>query len=124
MTLSELDGDTATGGVSGDELDSAYGVDNEGGAATTDVFDGDGIGYGTMTVELGSGINVDKLYGGIGSPVACTCGRSAPAVVAIKVSKSQTPKQPLHVLTTIHLVGLWYRTTDYTYRQRTQHHYC
>jgi len=92
VVLSEVDVGNAAGSASCEELDPAYGVDNEGGAATTDVFDVDGIGYGTTIAELGSGINVDKPYGGIGSPVACTCGRSAPTVVAIKVSKSQTPK--------------------------------
>jgi len=106
VVLSEVDVVSAAGSAPCEELDTAYGVDNEGGATTTDVFDVDGIGYGTMVAELGSDINVDKLYGGTGSPVACTCGRGAPTVVAIKVSKSQTPKQPLPVLTTIHLVGL------------------
>lgn len=105
MTLNELDIGSATCVVSGEGLDTAYVVDNEGGAAARVVFDGDGIGYGTTT-ELGSGINVDKLYGGTGSEVACTCGRSDPMVVATRVSKSQTPKQPLHVLTTVHLIRL------------------
>ena len=104
--MNELDIDSIVDDASGDEVDAAYEVDNEGKAATTDVFDADGIGYGTTIAELGSGINVDKLYGGIGSPVACTCGRSAPTVVAIKVSKSQTPKKTLHELTTIHLIRL------------------
>ena len=106
MTLNELDIGSATCVASGEGLDTAYVVDNEGGAAARVVFDGDGIGYGTMTTELDSGINVDKLYGGTGSAVACTCGRSDPTVVAIKVSKSQTPKQLLHALTTIHLIRL------------------
>ena len=106
MTLNELDIGSATCVASSEGLNTAYVVDNEGGAASRVVFDGDGIGYGTTTTELGSGINVDKLYGGTGSPVACTCGRSAPTVVAIKISKSQTPTQPLHVLTTIHLIRL------------------
>jgi len=93
VTLNGLDIGSATCVASGEGLDTTYVVDKEGGAAARVVFDGDEIGYGTMVAELGSGINVDKLYGGIGSPVACTCGRSAPTVVAIKVSKSQAPQK-------------------------------
>ena len=91
--MNELGIGSATCVASGEELDTVYVVDNEGGAAARVVFDVDGIGYETTTTELGSGINVDKLYGDTDSAVACTCGRSAPTVVAIKVSKSQTPQQ-------------------------------
>jgi hypothetical protein len=39
-----------------------------------------------IIVELGSGTDVEKPNGGIGSPVACTCGRTASAMVVLLIS--------------------------------------